>query len=95
MKKPFRKVWIGILTATAFVVGACCSHKTVEINGEKLTKKELQARVDELRTIVEEREMSCVYGSPEIIAEYGRETARMRAELDELQKELDNFCKRK
>ena len=33
--------------------------------------------------------------SPEIIAEYGRETARLRHELDSLQSELDNYgrCK--
>ena len=91
MKKTLRKVWIGVLASAALVVGACSSNKTVEINGQKMTKKELQARVDELKAIVEEREMSCVYGSPEIIAEYGRETNRLRDELNQLQKELDNF----
>ena len=93
MKKSFRKVWIGVLALTTLVVGACCSNKTVEVNGQKMTKKELKARVDELRAIVEEREMSCVYGSPEIIAEYGRETRRLRSELDELQEKLDSFGK--
>lgn len=94
MKKSIKKAWIGVLALATLVVGACCSHKTVEINGETYTKKELKARVNQLKAIVEEREMSCVYGSPEIIAEYGRETARLRGELNELQKELDNFGKK-
>lgn len=93
MKRVFRRTWVGVLAVTALVVGACCSNRTVEINGQKMTKKELKARVDELRAIVQDREMSCVYGSPEIIAEYGRETSRLRQELNDLQKELDNFGK--
>lgn len=95
MKKVFKKTWIGVLALATLIVGACCSSKTVEINGEKYTKKELKARVDQLKAIVEEREMSCVYGSPEIIAEYGRETGRLRQELNTLQQELDNFGKSK
>ena len=83
------------MAITALFVGACCSNRTVEINGQKMTKKELKARVDELKAIVEEREMSCVYGSPEIIEQYGRETSRLRSELNQMQQELDNFCKRK
>lgn len=95
MKRAFKKVWIGVLALTALVVGACSSNQTVEIDGQKMTKKELKARVNELKAIIEEREMSCVYGSPEIIAQYGQETGRLRSELNELQKELDNFGKRK
>ncbi|MBR4147936.1 MAG: hypothetical protein IKU00_08660 [Bacteroidales bacterium] len=95
MKRTFKKAWIGVLAITALFVGACCSNRTVEINGQKMTKKELKARVDELKAIVEEREMSCVYGSPEIIEQYGRETSRLRSELNQMQQELDNFCKRK
>ncbi len=95
MKKVFRKTWIGVLALATLVVGACCSSKTVEINGQKMTKKELKAKVEKLKAIVEEREMSCVYGSPEIIAEYGRETGRLRQELNTLQQELDNFGKNK
>lgn len=94
MKRTFRKAWIGVLAFTTLVVGACCSSKTVDVNGQQMTKKELKARVDELKAIVEEREMSCVYGSPEIIAEYGAETRRLRSELNELQEKLDNFGKK-
>ena len=95
MKRTFKKAWIGVLAVAAFIVGACSSNRTVDINGQKMTKKELKARVDELKAVVQEREMSCVYGSPEVIAKFGRETAKLRQELDELQNELDNFGKRK
>lgn len=95
MKRAFKKVWIGVLALTALIVGACSSNQTVEINGQKMTKKELKARVNELRAVIEEREMSCVYGSPEIIAQYGQETGRLREELNKLENELDNFGKRK
>ena len=93
MKGIFRKTWIGIVALATFIVGACCSNKTTSEN--KMTKKELKERIAELRAIVQDREMSCVYGSPEIIAEYGRETGRLRHELDSLQNELDNYGKRK
>ena len=76
MKRTFKKAWIGVLAIMALIVGACCSNRTVDINGQKMTKKELKARVNELKAIVEEREMSCVYGSPEIIEKFGQETSR-------------------
>lgn len=94
MNKLFKKTRIGILAALTLIVGACCSQRTVEINGEKMTKKELKQKIDQLRSIVEDREMSCVYGSPEIIAEYGRETRRLRQELTDLENELKNFGKK-
>ena len=87
MKKSFKKAWIGVLALSTLIVGACCTHR------EGMSKRELKARIAELKSIVEEREMSCVYGSPEIIEEYGRETRRLRQELDSLQNELDNYCK--
>ena len=94
-KYTMRRIWIGVLAGAALLVGACCSQKTVEINGKQMTKKELKERVAQLKAVVEEREMSCVYGSPEIIAEYGQETSRLRQELKDLQYELDNFGKKK
>lgn len=50
----------------------------------------VQARIDELRKVIKEREMSCVYGSPEVMKRYGAETQRMRNEADSLQNLLDN-----
>ena len=93
MKKSFKKTWIGVLTVATLIVGACCTHKT--IGDQKMSKKELKARIAELKAIVEEREMSCVYGSPEVIERYGYETGQLRHELDSLQHELDNYGKRK
>lgn len=93
MKKIFKKTWIGVVALATLIVGACCSSKGS--SDERLTKKQLRERIAQLREIVKEREMSCVYGSPEIIAEYGAETRRLRHELDSLQNELDNYGKRK
>ena len=53
----------------------------------------LQERIVELQAALQRREGACVYGSPEIIEEYGRETNRMRQEVKSLQqqiKDLDN-----
>ena len=47
----------------------------------------LQERIAELQAAIERREGACVYGSPEIIQEYGQETERMRDELKAVKKE--------
>ena len=48
----------------------------------------LQERIAELQAALQRREGACVYGSPEIIEEYGRETQSMRNEVEALRKEL-------
>lgn len=48
----------------------------------------LQERIAELQAALQRREGACVYGSPEIIEEYGRETQRMRDEITAIRKEL-------
>ena len=48
----------------------------------------LQERIADLQAAIQRREGACVYGSPEIIEEYGRETQRMRDELKAVRKEL-------
>ena len=48
----------------------------------------LQERIAELQAALQRREGACVYGSPEIIEEYGRETQRMRDEIKAIRKEL-------
>lgn len=62
------------------------------VKGDTLaeTRAEVQRKLDKLREVIRDREMSCVYGSPEIIHEYGQETMRMRQEADSLQNLLDN-----
>lgn len=104
MKKVFNKTWIAILAVFAIVVGACCSHKNApkenndpnnqESNEHKMTKKELQERIAQIREALKKREMACVYGSPEVIENYSRETMRMRQEADSLQNILDNYGKK-
>lgn len=53
----------------------------------------LQERIAELQAAIQRREGACVYGSPEIIEEYGRETQRMRDEVEALRKELRDLAK--
>lgn len=60
-----------------------------DVDLEKSARRvELQERIAELQAALQRREGACVYGSPEIIEEYGRETRRMRDEVEALRKEL-------
>jgi len=102
MKRFLNKAWLGIVAAIAVVATACCSHKPSPTNTDpsnqesdehRMTKGELKDRIAEIQARIKEREMSCVYGSPEIIEQYGRETRRLRHEMDSLQKVLDNWGK--
>lgn len=61
----------------------------VDVDLEKSARRlALQGRVAELQAALQRREGACVYGSPEIIEEYGKETQRMRDELKAVKKEL-------
>lgn len=71
----------------------------MEASAQRLRNKEQQIekmkqvnaireRLEVLRNTIKERESSCVYGSPEIIESYGRETNRMREEAAELELQL-------
>ena len=53
--------------------------------------KELRMRLDGLMATIREREGSCVYGSPEIIEEYGRETRRLRQEAAKIQQQIEDI----
>ena len=53
----------------------------------------LQERIVDLQAALQRREGACVYGSPEIIEEYGKETQRMRDEVEALRKELRDIDK--
>ena len=48
----------------------------------------LQQRIADLQAALQHREGACVYGTPEIMEEYGRETQRMRDELQGLKTQL-------
>lgn len=63
-----------------------------DVDLEKSARRvELQERIAELQTALQRREGACVYGSPEVIEEYGRETQRMKNEVDALRKELKDL----
>lgn len=63
--------------------------KAKEQQIEKMNKiNALRERLEILRNTIMERESSCVYGSPEIIQEYGRETMRLKEEAGLLEMEL-------
>lgn len=60
-----------------------------EVDLEKSAQRvALQERIANLQAALQRREGACVYGSPEIIEEYGKETRRMRDELEAVCKEL-------
>ena len=60
-----------------------------DVDWEKSARRvALQERIAELQAALQRREGACVYGSPEIIEEYGRETQRMRDEVKALRNEL-------
>lgn len=83
MKKVVRTVWIGALTGLAFL-GACCTSNGLS----RKERKQLVKERDSIQEILKMREMAAVYGSPEIIASYSAETARLRCELDTINARL-------
>ena len=48
----------------------------------------LRERLDILRNTIRERESSCIYGTPEVMERYSKETKRMREEAAELEFQL-------
>lgn len=83
MKKFGRTIWVGILAGLAFL-GACATHKSLT----KTERAQLVRERDSIQEILNRREGACVYGSPEIIKEYGEETRRLRNQLEEINARL-------
>ncbi len=83
MKKVVRIVWIGALSGLAFLA-ACCSSKGLT----RKERKQLVKARDSIQEVLKMREMAAVYGSPEIIANYGAETYRLRCQLDSINARL-------
>ena len=83
MKKIVRNVWIGTLSGLAFLT-ACCSSKGLS----RQERKQLLKERDAIQDMLTRREGAAVYGSPEIIAEYGMETLRRRSRLDSINYKL-------
>ena len=90
MKKVVRTIWIGLLSSLAFIT-ACCSQNKINKNDEEKKQRvvQLQQQLDSINTIIRERESSCVYGSPEILEQYGAETRRLRQEAEDLRNQLN------
>ena len=90
MKKFGRTIWVGILAVLAFIVG-CVSHKEVakNDNGAEQERAKLIKERDSIQKIITLREHSCVYGSPEVIREYGAETRRLREKVEDINKRLN------
>ena len=53
----------------------------------------LVKRIGELRAALQRREGACIYGSPEVIQEYGKKTQEMRDELKALENQLEKLNK--
>ena len=53
----------------------------------------LVKRIEDLRSALQRREGACVYGSPEVIQEYGKKTQEMRDELKALENQLNKIDK--
>lgn len=83
MKKIVRTVWISVLSGMAFLT-ACSSSRGVS----KAERQQLIKERDSLQEMLTRREGAAVYGSPEIIAEYGMETLRLRSRLDSINYKL-------
>lgn len=68
--------------------------KKVEETMEKQKRiSELSMRLEQLRNTIRERESSCIYGSPEVMAEYEKETQRLKEQAFELEvqmREMEN-----
>ena len=83
MKKFGRTIWVAILSMLAFL-GACHSNKSLT----KAERSELIKERDSIQKIINVRESSCVYGSPEVMREYGAETRRLRDRVNEINTRL-------
>lgn len=66
------------------------SSKQLEMKKKRVA---LMERLEQLQNTIRERESSCVYGSPEIIEEYSRETQRLYQEAANIEKELQELVK--
>lgn len=104
MGRWFRKLWIGLLSGTA-ALAACnlfspppCYYGPPPVNptdsvvNARNEKREtLRQRIDDIHSILEERQHSEIYGPPEMIEAYKRENQRLQAEADSLEQELKNL----
>lgn len=93
MKKIARTIWIGLLSGLAFLTAGCCTQNKINKNDDDKKQRvvQLHQQLDSINTIIHERESSCVYGSPEIIEQYGAETRRLRQEAENIRKQISDL----
>lgn len=102
MKRWLRSIWIGLLSGTATLASCSlfspppCYYGPPPVDSLKevpqsARRQALQQRLSAIQDILEERQNAEVYGSPEIMEEYAKETMRLRAEADSLRNELENL----
>ena len=84
MKKVVRTVWIAALSGMAFLA-ACCTTKGGLTRAER---KQLIKERDSIQAILDKREGSCIYGTPEIMAQAKLETYRLQCQLDTINAKL-------
>ena len=105
MGRWLNKIWIGLLAGTAFM--ASCSlvapppcyygpppvdpDDTVVEPSQNDRREMLRQRIKAINAILENRRNAEIYGPPEIMEEYARETMRLSAEADSLEQELKNL----
>ena len=100
MGKLFRKLWIGLLSGTA-VLASCNLHSpepclygppppddTIVDTVQPNRRQVIMDRLEAVRSIIEERQNSEIYGPPEMMEAYAKETMRYEAEADSLEREL-------
>lgn len=56
-------------------------------------RTELIRQINEIRSILQRREGACIYGSPEVMERYKKETQRLRKQQAELEKALEDLDK--
>ena len=61
------------------------------LTDRQLRRVALEQRLESLRNIIKERDGSRVYGSPEVIDAYRRETEHLRQEADSIEDELNSL----
>lgn len=78
-----------------------CLGKNVDLDKsrERLEQSKqrstIQYRISQLKEALHFRETACIYGSPEVMKEYGKETQRMRQELKDLEIQLEEMDNKK
>ncbi len=90
MKKVVRNIWIGLLSGLAFIVGCTTQNKVNKNEREEKRQKivQLTQQLDSINSILKRREGACVYGSPEVIEQFGAETRRLRQEAEDLKQQI-------